>query len=183
MRRADIPPAERAEVYRLIFFAWADGGINWDDEKAMRRYAREMGCQWKRFAKTLEHYKRLCEDPSSRLPRTLLQSFIPVFFPHLTAKKLLRGNWRIIRLFVLNRDKWRCRYCGGAANSVDHIFPRSRGGDNLLENLAAACRRCNSSKGDKSLHEAGMELLPIPDWTNVRNGSERSDQALSRTAA
>jgi hypothetical protein len=75
MRRADIPPEDRGEVYRLIFFAWADGGLLWDDEKAMRRYAREMGWQWRRFSRTLEHYKRLCSPQSEyRLPVFLLRN-------------------------------------------------------------------------------------------------------------
>lgn len=76
MRRADIPAEDRGEVYRLIFFAWADGGLNWEDETAMRRYAKEMGWQWRRFSRTLDHYKRLCSpDLEYRLPVFLLRNF------------------------------------------------------------------------------------------------------------
>ena len=36
---------------------------------------------------------------------------------------------------------------------VDHVVPLSRGGSNGPENLALACARCNTSKGDKLLSE------------------------------
>jgi hypothetical protein len=75
MRRAEIPPEDRGDVYRLVFFAWADGGLKWEEEAYMRRYAREMGWQWRRFSRTLEHYKRLCSPESSyRLPVFLLRN-------------------------------------------------------------------------------------------------------------
>jgi ribosomal protein L37E len=62
-------------------------------------------------------------------------------------------GWRVIRMFILHRDHWTCRYCGSEANHVDHIIPRSRGGRNTHENLNAACSDCNWSKGDKLLSE------------------------------
>jgi hypothetical protein len=75
MRRAEIPPEDRGDVYRLVFFAWADGGLKWEEEKYMRRYAKEMGWQWRRFSRTLEHYKRLCSPESMyRLPVFLLRN-------------------------------------------------------------------------------------------------------------
>lgn len=44
-----------------------------------------------------------------------------------------------------------CAYCGKAASEVDHIVPLSDGGQNAWDNLAAACRTCNSSKNDRPL--------------------------------
>jgi 5-methylcytosine-specific restriction endonuclease McrA len=43
------------------------------------------------------------------------------------------------------------------AYTVDHIDPRSRGGEPTMENTAPAHRRCNSRKGTKPLAE--LELL------------------------
>lgn len=44
-----------------------------------------------------------------------------------------------------------CWYCRARTPSVeasiDHRTPRSRGGDNALENLALCCKRCNGAKG------------------------------------
>ncbi len=51
------------------------------------------------------------------------------------------------RCGVLIRDGGRCGYCGGAATTVDHILPRSRGGRNTWANTVAACDGCNQRKG------------------------------------
>lgn len=56
----------------------------------------------------------------------------------------------------------RCGYCGGAAETVDHILPRSRGGLLTWENSVAACLRCNHRKGDRTPAEAGMTLHVTP---------------------
>lgn len=44
-----------------------------------------------------------------------------------------------------------CVYCGGESASVDHVDPLSRGGSGDWDNLAPACRSCNSSKKEKRL--------------------------------
>lgn len=55
-----------------------------------------------------------------------------------------------------------CAYCGGRAETVDHIVPRSRGGELTWENAVAACLRCNHRKGNRTPAEAGMPLLLTP---------------------
>lgn len=55
-----------------------------------------------------------------------------------------------------------CAYCGGKAETVDHIVPRSRGGALTWENAVAACVRCNHRKADRTPSEAGMTLLVVP---------------------
>ena len=62
------------------------------------------------------------------------------------------------RRAVFARDEHRCQYCGGVADSIDHIMPRSRGGGHCWENVAAACRPCNLTKRDRTPDEAGMRL-------------------------
>ncbi len=57
---------------------------------------------------------------------------------------------------VFRRDNHTCVYCGsseGEKLTVDHILPISRGGTNALDNLATACKFCNTSKGTKTLVE------------------------------
>ena len=62
------------------------------------------------------------------------------------------------RRAVFVRDGHCCQYCGDMADSIDHIMPRSRGGQHIWENVAAACRPCNLRKRDRTPDEAGMRL-------------------------
>jgi 5-methylcytosine-specific restriction endonuclease McrA len=65
----------------------------------------------------------------------------------------------VSRRAVFARDDYRCQYCGSHADSIDHVVPRSRGGGDVWDNLAAACRPCNSAKRDRTPDEAGMRLV------------------------
>lgn len=63
----------------------------------------------------------------------------------------LSRDYKRVRLQVLARDEWTCRYCQADATTVDHVIPIAKGGDPIsLDNMVAACRRCNSSKGSRS---------------------------------
>lgn len=65
--------------------------------------------------------------------------------------------WKNVRMRVLQRDMFTCQYCQQPADTVDHIYPRSRGGATFDEsNLVAACKSCNSRKSDKQ----GVFLAP-----------------------
>ncbi len=66
------------------------------------------------------------------------------------------------RRTVFARDGSRCQYCGSAAENLDHVIPRSKGGPHTWENVVAACRRCNTRKEDRLPHEVGMVLRSTP---------------------
>jgi len=70
-----------------------------------------------------------------------------------------RRTAAVSRRAVFARDEYRCQYCGSRADSIDHVVPRSRGGRDVWDNLAAACRPCNSAKRDRTPDEAGMRLI------------------------
>ncbi|NDA64079.1 MAG: HNH endonuclease, partial [Chitinophagia bacterium] len=56
-----------------------------------------------------------------------------------------------------------CLYCGSRHQlSIDHVIPRSRGGNDSWENLATACQKCNAKKGDMTPEEAGMSMRIRP---------------------
>jgi 5-methylcytosine-specific restriction endonuclease McrA len=69
-------------------------------------------------------------------------------------------NWKVppvSRREVLRRDNYTCQYCGcGKRLTLDHVIPRSKGGQHAWNNVVAACQSCNSRKGDRLLHEANM---------------------------
>jgi len=56
----------------------------------------------------------------------------------------------LLRAAILRRDNYTCRYCRGHATEVDHVEPWAHGGLTVPANLAAACRCCNRSKGDRT---------------------------------
>ena len=71
---------------------------------------------------------------------------------------------KISRRALFARDGWRCAYCGssGGRLTLDHIVPRSRGGDSVWENVVTSCAPCNLKKGNRLLHEIEMVLRTKP---------------------
>jgi 5-methylcytosine-specific restriction endonuclease McrA len=63
---------------------------------------------------------------------------------------------------VFARDSWQCQYCGAAAENLDHVIPRSRGGAHAWDNVVASCKRCNSRKRNRLHHEVGLRLARPP---------------------
>jgi hypothetical protein len=53
-----------------------------------------------------------------------------------------------LRFAVLERDKFKCRYCNASdvELQVDHVIPKSLGGQDLPENLVTSCCHCNRGK-------------------------------------
>ena len=104
---------------------------------------------------------------------------------------------------VLRRDGHLCAYCGAHATTIDHVLPRSRGGQNTWTNLVACCRSCNCDKGNRTPEEMGWTLRftpapprvgrfwlreieePIAEWRPflVGSGWARGTAASSTTSA
>jgi 5-methylcytosine-specific restriction endonuclease McrA len=62
------------------------------------------------------------------------------------------NRWRKRRRLILKMHDYLCVYCGGEANTVDHVIPTSKGGTDEPFNLVACCARCNYSFGNKVKH-------------------------------
>ncbi|WP_232110620.1 HNH endonuclease [Nocardia wallacei] len=69
-----------------------------------------------------------------------------------------RARVPMTRAALMHRDRYRCAYCGGKAETIDHVIPRSRGGAHSWENCVASCAPCNHRKADKLLSELGWTL-------------------------
>ena len=78
------------------------------------------------------------------------------------VKVPFRARAALSRRAVFVRDNHRCQYCGSSAENIDHVVPRSRGGEHVWENVVAACRPCNTRKEDRLLHEVGFVLRRKP---------------------
>ena len=78
------------------------------------------------------------------------------------------------RFRVLQRDNFRCQYCGRTAKDdvrleIDHIVPLCKGGTNEDSNLITCCMPCNRSKGGTQLNYDAeqsimdrVEVLTVP---------------------
>ena len=70
---------------------------------------------------------------------------------------------KISRKSVLARDGYTCVYCGSRETlTIDHVFPRHRGGENTWENVVCSCLKCNNKKGNRTPQECGLRLPHPP---------------------
>jgi 5-methylcytosine-specific restriction endonuclease McrA len=92
-----------------------------------------------------------------------------------------RSRVPLNRRAVFVRDGFRCQYCAAPAENLDHVVPRSRGGEHVWENVVACCQPCNAKKGDKLLESTQMSLRRRPQaphaltWVLVAVGNVRPD--------
>jgi 5-methylcytosine-specific restriction endonuclease McrA len=77
-----------------------------------------------------------------------------------------RQGLRFNRRNVFARDGNSCQYCGRgfptSELSLDHVVPRSQGGQTTWENIVCACVACNVRKGGRTPTEARMQLIREP---------------------
>ncbi len=73
---------------------------------------------------------------------------------------------KLTRANVFERDNHTCQYCGKRFErkelNIDHVKPRDKGGKTTWENVVCSCVPCNTRKGNKLPHEAGMHLRKKP---------------------
>ena len=83
-----------------------------------------------------------------------------------TVVKFISRNMKTSRKNILWRDNGQCQYCGiieaPKDMTIDHVTPRSRGGENTWTNLVTCCKKCNQKKRDRTPKEAGMKLRKKP---------------------
>jgi 5-methylcytosine-specific restriction endonuclease McrA len=96
-----------------------------------------------------------------------------------------RATAPLTRRAVFARDDWTCQYCGGAAENLDHVVPRSRGGSHTWDNVVAACRRCNSRKENRLIEDAGLRLArrPVAPADGLRHSLGRLEPEWARYLA
>jgi len=67
---------------------------------------------------------------------------------------------------IFKRDRYTCQYCGkqpgGDELTIDHVVPRSQGGESRWDNCVLACLACNGRKANRTPQQAKMRLRTRP---------------------
>lgn len=92
---------------------------------------------------------------------------VPRVIRLLFYEKLPKQTVKFNRRNIFARDNNRCQYCGKrfatTGLSLDHVIPRSRGGQGVWDNVVCACLKCNVRKGGRTPAEAHMTLVRKPE--------------------
>jgi 5-methylcytosine-specific restriction endonuclease McrA len=107
------------------------------------------------------------EEHSSAQARSARQAVpLPSVIRLLEYRRIPHQARALSRKNILMRDRYTCQYClktyPASEMTLDHVIPRSRGGETSWENLVACCYDCNNRKGNRTPEEAGMKLSRTP---------------------
>jgi 5-methylcytosine-specific restriction endonuclease McrA len=106
------------------------------------------------------------ELSSVRIHSTHRAMALPSVIRLLEYRRIPHQSRALSRKNILLRDRYTCQYCLRTLPSgdltLDHVSPRSRGGETTWENLVACCHPCNNRKGSRTPEEAGMKLMRAP---------------------
>ena len=91
---------------------------------------------------------------------------VPRVIRLLAYDRLPKQTIRFNRRNIFARDSNRCQYCGRkfptSELSLDHVTPRSQGGQTTWENIVCSCVRCNVRKGGRTPEQANVRLIRPP---------------------
>lgn len=67
---------------------------------------------------------------------------------------------------IFARDHGQCVYCGVKVSmssfTLDHVVPKSHGGDMTWENIVSSCSACNNHKGNKRWKKGELKMIQEP---------------------
>jgi len=112
------------------------------------------------------------EEDSREYVRSARRAWaVPSVIRLLEYRRIPHQTRALSRKNILIRDRNTCQYCAHVLPSgeltLDHVTPRSKGGESIWENLVACCHRCNNHKGSRLPEEAGMRLIRHPRPFNL----------------
>jgi len=114
-----------------------------------------VGCQMFRSADTVRNSR--CPQHQRQYARTLYRQNPEFRYKRRQKTSSRRRNVDAVPAigeeFLMLEFDGRCAYCGGTADTFDHVIPITHGGRTTPDNIVPACRSCNASKGTKDVHE------------------------------
>lgn len=91
---------------------------------------------------------------------------VPRVIRLLDYDRIPRQTVKFNRRNIFARDGNQCQYCGEhfptQELSLDHVLPRSQGGQTTWENIVCACVECNIRKGGRTPEQAHIKLIRKP---------------------
>jgi len=127
------------------------------------QYANYDFCSWREISEMRAEFK----EPDEDWVRSVnFEIQVPRVIRLLSYERLPKQVIRFNRRNIFARDSNRCQYCGRrfatSELSLDHVMPRSRGGETSWTNIVCSCVKCNVRKGGRTPHEANMKLIRPP---------------------
>ena len=71
------------------------------------------------------------------------------------------------------RDNHTCQQCGNPGHEVDHITPRSQGGNDEETNLRTLCAKCHSAKTQQEIRDGYQRRMkrlrrPVNEYPGLK---------------
>jgi 5-methylcytosine-specific restriction endonuclease McrA len=120
---------------------------------------------WREVSEFRAHHFRQEDDDWVRTVNSEIQ--VPRVIRLVGYDKLPKQTVKFNRRNIFARDNNQCQYCGRkfptSELSLDHVLPRSQGGQSTWDNIVCACVNCNVRKGGRTPKEAHMSLIRKPE--------------------
>ena len=113
----------------------------------------------------IKNFQHTADDDWVRTVQSVIQ--VPRVIRLLAYERLPKQTVKFNRRNIFARDNNQCQYCGKrfptTELSLDHVIPRSQGGQSTWENIVCACLHCNVRKGGRTPREAHLTLIRKPE--------------------
>jgi 5-methylcytosine-specific restriction endonuclease McrA len=120
---------------------------------------------WREVSEFRAKHFRQVDDDWVRTANSEIQ--VPRVIRLMTYEKLPKQTVKFNRRNIFARDHNQCQYCGKkfptTELSLDHVTPRSQGGQSTWDNIVCACINCNVRKGGRTPKQAHMTLIRKPE--------------------
>ena len=113
-----------------------------------------------------QYHEQFTPDDYDWVNTVRLQIAVPKIIRLLGYDRLPQQTVKLNRRNIYARDHNCCQYCGERFATheltLDHVKPRTQGGQSTWENLVCACVSCNSRKGGRTPEQAQIQLIRRP---------------------
>lgn len=155
--------------YEILITDSSGSPRDWADAETAACYYAKNKVLWEIGTPLYEFRGGLNKDGEQS--KIVISSILGVSGPLFGKNFYTRESVYTDRMILYGRDRHLCAYCGDKFEpkslTIDHVHPKSRGGQNTWVNCVTACKPCNHRKGNRTPEEARMHLLYVPYAPNA----------------